>query len=294
MKRRQLRQRNSARLQRAFVVAVLAVFVSGAIAATVVGPAKGSLVIVGGGAKDAAILQRFVQLAGGPSASIVAIPTAGEKQTFDSDWSGLKALKAAGATNVTLLHTRDRKVADGDDFIKPLLGARGVWLGGGRQWRLVDAYLNTKTQKALFKVLEKSGVIGGSSAGATIQGSYLVRGAPEGNTIMMAPGHEVGFGFLKNVAVDQHLLARHRENDLLEVVQLHPQLLGIGIDENTAIVVQGDRFEVIGASKVAIYDPRRKPKDGDKPYYFLEPGDRFDLKNRRAEKGFAGGERTTP
>src|SRR6185436_4216153 len=110
--------------------------------------------------------------------------------------------------------------------------------------RLVDSYLNTRTNRELWKVLKRGGVIGGSSAGATIQGSYLVRGAREGNTLMMAPGYEVGLGFLKHVAVDQHLLKRNRQDDLVPVITKHPELLGIGIDESTAIVVTKDQFEV--------------------------------------------------
>jgi cyanophycinase len=248
---------------------------------TSIGPAKGALVIVGGGGRDEGILKRFVELAGGPSALIVAIPTGGEAAEYGDSWSGLRSLRAAGATNLVVLHTRDRAVADQESFVQPLTKARGVWIGGGRQWRLVDSYLDTRTQRELFKMLERGGVIGGSSAGATIQGSYLVRGAREGNQIMMAPGYETGFGFLRNTAIDQHLLARKREADLVPVVEKHRQLLGIGIDENTAIVVQGDRFEVIGASKVAIYDPRRKAPPGGPMYYFLNPGDRFDLKTRK-------------
>jgi cyanophycinase len=95
---------------------------------------------------------------------------------------------------------------------------------------------------------------------------------------MMAEGHEVGFGYLRNVAVDQHLLTRHREEDLVPVIKAHSELLGIGLDEPTAIVVKGDQFEVIGRSKVAIYDGQ--DHDGKK-YYFLDIGDRFDLKARK-------------
>ncbi len=98
---------------------------------------------------------------------------------------------------------------------------------------------------------------------------------------MMAPGYEKGFGYLRGVAVDQHLIRRKREEDLLQVIDRHPELLGIGIDESTAIVVQRDRFEVIGESKVAIYDPRYRPADGAKRYYFLSPGERFDLAERK-------------
>ncbi len=249
-----------------------------------VGPAKGSLLVVGGGALGPAIVNRFLELAGGRDAAIVVIPTADTRDEYDEAWLKRLFLVRAGATNVTVLHTRDRKVADSESFVRPLVKAQGVWFGGGRQWRLVDSYLNTRIHRELWNVLERGGVIGGSSAGATIQGSYLVRGAREGNEIMMAPGYEVGLGFLRNVAIDQHLLKRNRQDDLVAVVEKHPLLLGIGIDESTAIVVEGDRFQVIGESKVAIYEHGRKPDNGGKRYYFLNPGDRYDLGKRTANR----------
>ena len=88
-------------------------------------------------------------------------------------------------------------------------------------------------------------------------------------------------GFLRNVAVDQHLLKRNRQDDLVPVIQKHRHLLGIGIDENTAIVVKGDEAEVIGASKVAVYDARYGTGPDGKRYYFLNPGEKFDLVKRR-------------
>lgn len=240
------------------------------------GPPKGALV-VGGGNDVAEIRAKFVELAGGPDAKIVLIPTASEEDSFPP--AALEGWKRRfGLRNVTLLHTRDRKTADSEEFVAPLREAKGVWFGGGRQWRLVDAYLDTRTQREIEAVLARGGVIGGSSAGATIQGSYLVRGAPEGNHIMMAEGHEVGFGYLKNVAVDQHLLTRGREEDLVPVIKAHPELLGIGLDEPAAIVVRGDQIEVIGRSKVAIYDGQ---DHGGKWYFFLGVGDRYDLKARK-------------
>ena len=241
--------------------------------ATDIGPPRGSLVIVGGGELGPAIVQRFLDLAGGLEAPIVVIPTADAAESFPSDYAESSFLRKAGAKNVTILHTRDRSVADSESFVAPLRKARGVFFPGGRQWRLADAYLNTRTERELRAVLDRGGVIGGSSAGATIMGSYLVRGAVEGPHIMMAKSHEAGFGFLRNVAIDQHLIKRHRENDLVAVIAAHPELLGIGIDESTAIVVQGDQFEVIGTSKVAIYD--------GKGYRFLSAGDHFDMKKRR-------------
>jgi cyanophycinase len=246
-----------------------------------IGPAKGSLIIAGGGPLKRSIMDRFIQLAGGPEAPIVLVPTAGSSPNYSEAWSGCKMFHELGARNLIILHTRDRNEADSEEFVKPLLQAKGVWFGGGRQWRLVDSYLDTRTERAFQAVLDRGGVIGGSSAGATIQGDYLVRGAREGNQIMMAPGYEKGFGYLKNCAVDQHLLARKREKDLVSVVRRHPQLLGIGIDEGTAIVVQKDEFEVVGRSKVAIYDPRRAVPAGKAMYYFLGPGERFDLRHRR-------------
>src|SRR5262249_49238396 len=134
-------------------------------------------------------------------------------------------------------------------------------------------------------VLARGGVVGGSSAGATIQGSYLVRGAREGNEIMMAKGYEEGFSYLRGVAIDQHLIVRGRQDDLVGVVAKKPGLLGIGLDEPTAIVVKGDRFMVVGRSVVGIYDGH--DHDG-KPYYFLAVGDQFDLRNRRRVTGDFG------
>ena len=246
-----------------------------ALTAQTVGPPSGALVIVGGALRDPAVWGRFIELAGGPDAPIVVIPTAGEAREYSGDWSGLDRIKAAGLRRVTLLHTTDRNVADSEAFVAPIREARGVWFTGGRQWRLADAYLGTRVERELWALLERGGVIGGSSAGATIQGSCLARGDTKTNTIMMGD-HEQGFGFIQNVAIDQHLLKRNRQFDLLEIIRAKPELLGIGIDEDTAIVVEGDRFEVIGRSYVAIYDANTT-----EPFVLLAPGDKFDLASRK-------------
>ncbi|HEX9886805.1 MAG TPA: cyanophycinase [Longimicrobiales bacterium] len=243
-----------------------------------IGPPGGSLVIVGGAMRDPAIVQRFIGLAGGPEAPIVIVPTAGGGEEYDRFNSGLGAFRAQGATDLTVLHTWDRDEADSEAFVAPLRRARGVWFGGGRQWRLADVYMGTLTERELWTLLERGGVIGGSSAGATILGSYLVRGDTRTNTVMMGD-HEVGFGFLRASAIDQHLLRRNRHFDLIEVIRAHPDLLGIGIDENTAVVVTGDRFDVMGQGYVAIYDHGAMTDSGG-PFYFLAPGDRFDLATR--------------
>jgi cyanophycinase len=252
------------------------------VAAQEVGPKTGVLVIVGGAMRDPAIVTRFIDLAGGPDAPLVIVPTAGDADSYDQYWSGLRQFRENGARNLTVLHTRDPKVADTDAFVKPLTTARGVFFAGGRQWRLADSYLSTRVQRELQAVLDRGGVIGGTSAGATILGSFLVRGDTKGNDLMVGD-HTVGFGFLKNSAIDQHLLRRNRQFDLIDVIEKRPELLGIGIDENTAIVVEGDRFDVIGQGYVAIYDARHATRPPAK-FYFLSPGDRFDLLKREASR----------
>ncbi|MDP2955743.1 MAG: Type 1 glutamine amidotransferase-like domain-containing protein, partial [Longimicrobiales bacterium] len=113
------------------------------------------------------IYKRFIELAGGPDAPLVMIPTAGGEAEYDEFYRGLNAWREAGARNLTILHTTDRNEADTDAFIEPLKTAHGVFFFGGRQWHLVDAYAGTKTEAAIRAVLERGGVIGGSSAGAS-------------------------------------------------------------------------------------------------------------------------------
>ena len=247
-----------------------------------VGPPQGKLLVVGGGTMGP-LWDLFLQLAGGQDAPIVVIPTANE--TVAETDRAVETLRARGAAHVSQLHTHDRALADSEEFTAPLRAAKGVWITGGRQWRLADAYLGTRTQKELFAVLARGGAIGGSSAGATIQGSYLVRGAPSGNTIMMSPGHEEGFGFLGDTAIDQHVNTRGRTEDLRPVLKAHPTLLGIALDEATAIIVTGDRCEVAGTGKVRFFaTPEAKAEE-------LKAGARYDLAARKEIRVIEGGAR---
>ena len=253
------------------------------------GPENGSLVIVGGGRLGDNILQKFIDLAGGVDAPLVVIPTAAGRDSYTQDAGIADDLRRLGVKKVTVIHTNDKDVANSDEFIAPLKEAKGVWFGGGRQWRLVDAYAGTKSETLFWKILDAGGVIGGSSAGATIQGSYLARGDTKTNQIMMGD-HEEGFGFVKNIAIDQHVLARNRQFDMFTILKKRPELLGVGIDEGTAMIVQGDQFEVLGPSYVLVYDNTFWSREGskmknlpkkDQLFYFLRQGDRYDMKARQ-------------
>ena len=184
----------------------------------------------------------------------------------------------AGAKNLKVFHLASRAEAFDEEKIKILREAKGVWFCGGRQWRYVDLYLDTPVEKLMHEVLARGGAIGGSSAGATIQGDYLVRGNPLGNMQMMAEGYERGMGFLKGVAIDQHFVKRNRFADMTALKKTFPQLLGLGLDEGAAVVVNGHTLEVIGIKDVAIYDKRQAPEKAEDEYVLLKPGEKYDLK----------------
>ncbi len=245
-----------------------------------VGPARGTVVVVGGGQIGPEIWSRFITAAGGPDALIIDVPTAGGDSVYPPSHRAPAGLYLAGAKNVVVLHTIDRKVADSDSFPAMLARAGGVWFEGGRQWHLVDSYAGTRTEQAFMDVLRRGGVIGGSSAGASILASYLLRGARSGNSIVMAPGYEVGFGYLRGAAIDQHVVARERLRDLADSLRpKHPELLGMSEDEGTAWIVRGDTAEIAGRNKAFAYGG--VATDSGKPFLTLFPGDKYDLGARK-------------
>jgi cyanophycinase len=256
------------------------------------GPPTGTLVIVGGGSTDGTtIMEKFIELAGGVDKKFIVVPTAGGNMQDGKPRPYVEEQVIAGwlkrgVKNVKMLHTHDPKVANTEAFVKDLREANAVWFNGGRQWNIVDSYAGTLTYKEFHKVLERGGVIGGSSAGATIQGHYLVRGDTSGPNVMMTaePTHQLAFGFLRKSAIDQHINARNRWDDLIPVIQKYPELLGIGLSEGTAIIVKGDSFEVMGKWKVAIHDNTRLYQPWEKPYFVIGPGDVYDMKLRKVTK----------
>ena len=242
---------------------------------------KGSLVIVGGGGMPEAVTKKFIELAGGPDALIVVLPTA-VPDVIARRQGVPRYLTAAGAKNVKVLSVNTPAELAAPEFTKILEQAGGVWFGGGRQWRFVDAYDGSDAVKLFHDVLRRGGVIGGSSAGASIQAEYMVRGHPLGNRVMMAEGYERGFNFLPGVAIDQHFSQRKRFADMTGVMETFPQLLGIGIDEATALVVRGHTANIIGRNGAHFYDySHGKPNNDGHDYESVATGGQYDLKNRR-------------
>lgn len=255
------------------------------------GPARGYLVVSGGAETTTDIYSRFIELAGGPNSLILVVPTSGGARTYDHKCECLAWLKRAGAKNLQLLHTTDRKVANSEAFIEPMRRARAIWFAEGNSWRFQDAYLDTKVHSETVALLARGGVVGGGSAGARILSDYLpLRSAEPGERSIPRSRWRNGFGLLRNVIIDVHLLARNRQFDLIGMVNAHPKMLGIGIDEDAAIVVSGDSFEVIGKSYAVIYDNTKQiAPDADStlrtvggPFYFLRAGDRYNMATRHA------------
>jgi len=234
---------------------------------------KGFVIAMGGGNGTPEIYEKWRSLGGGPNAHVVLIPTANNPgDDIAPVVNGLKHV--FGIQDVSVIDTKDREKANSAEFVAPLKRATFVFIDGGRQWRLADAYLGTRVERELRNVLKRGGVIAGSSAGASILASYLVRGDPKGPEVMMANGHERGFGFVPNSAIDQHVSERHREHDMEPVVAAHPKLLGVGIDPNTIIVVHSDEFEVLGSGKVTITEAGRRQ-------YSISSGSHFNLRKRK-------------
>lgn len=246
-----------------------------------VGPPHGTVIVVGGGAMGPEIYSRFIAAAGGPEALIIDVPTAGGDTAYGQNAPGTRGWKEAGAKNVVVYHTIDRKLADNDSFVAVLKKAGGIWFEGGRQYHLVDSYAGTKSEQAFHDVLARGGVVGGSSAGASILGDFLIRGAPSNdNFIMDSPGYEKGFAFLRGVGIDQHVVARERLADLADsIMPKYPNLLGMSEDEGTAWVVKGDTATIVGRDKAFVYGGK-DATDAGKPFLTLHPGDRYDLGGR--------------
>ena len=246
----------------------------------------GTLFLVGGGPAQSDLNAEFLRLAGGVSARIVVIPTAsiGSGDTARALLDPDRWARALGVTRVTVLHTDSRARADDEAFVQPLRDATAVWLPGGEAGQLLVSYLGTRTERELFAVLARGGVIGGTSAGALVWGSecQVFRAATAGgafhpgdtSALRVDDPHSACFGALRNIVVAPHFSEFHMAAALAKTVAAHPQLLGIGIDEATVLEVHGNVGSVLGRGHVTICDGGRP---GGASPLILNSGTRYDL-----------------
>ncbi|MDR3110855.1 MAG: cyanophycinase [Planctomycetaceae bacterium] len=242
------------------------------------GPEKGSLVIIGGGTITDSIWDKIVELGGGKDkARFVVVTNAMPGKDDQYFLNAMKPLtQRVGETNVTLLGVKTISEANDEKNLEVLKHATGIFFFGGFQKRLADVYHDTLAHREFQNVLARGGVIAGTSAGATIQGSLLWRweevNKKRTGKLVELP---IGLGFLRDSLIAQHLLARNRQFGYVGFAKASPQILCIGLDESTAVVVIKDEMEVIGKSYAALYNT------GGLPFFLLKEGLRYDLNERK-------------
>ena len=210
---------------------------------------RGTLVICGGGEISDEVLDEFIDAAGGEAARVVVITTASETADSDDVEEEMEFWRAQKLARLTVLHTRSRETANDPEFASPLADATGIWFVGGDQRWLADTYLGTISEQMIHGVMQRGGVVGGISAGAAVMSSVMIRNG------VTSPEIGRGFGLLPGTVIDQHFLARNRQERLLGVLAAHPGLIGLGIDEGAALVVRGGRLNVVGDSDVVACIP---------------------------------------
>ena len=231
-------------------------FVLVAVAAAGAGAVpRGHLLLIGGGERPPEVMRAFVRLAGGPSAPIVLIPTASEDPTagperaaeFRDQWE---------CTDVTVLEVRSCADASRPDYVAAVERARGIYFLGGDQTRIVNAFDGSPLLAAIERAFAGGAALGGTSAGTACMSALMITG--EGDfDVVEADNVELwpGLGFFAGVIVDQHFVARRRQNRLFSVILEHPDLVGVGVDEETAAWVRPDgTFEVLGRGTVTVID----------------------------------------
>ena len=246
---------------------------------------NGTLFLHGGSRLKESVMQQFIKLVGGKEAPIVCIPSSRSFRWSETPESySADLLIERGLSNVTVLHTSDPAFADESEAFAQLLNnAKGVWIDGGRTYRFMDCYQGTQVETLIANVLKRGGVVGGSSAGCQVPSDFLVRGNPRTNRSIVHEGYTRGMGLLKGVIIDAHFLQRGRHEPFLGLMKEHPQMLGIGIDENTAIIVQKNFARVVGPHAVSFYDLTADSGREFKPV-ILKAGQTYDLKSKAATK----------
>jgi cyanophycinase len=228
----------------------------------------GPLLIIGGAERrGTSILSRFVALAGGPAARIAVIATASrEPGPLETEY--VSAFTGLGAGTAEALRLTSRDEANDPLAEAALADATGVFFTGGDQRRLTATLGGTRVDSMLeSRVAARTVVLAGTSAGAAMMSGTMIVGGDGPGVTTTSVRTQPGLEFLPGVLIDMHFAERGRLNRLLSAVALYPHELGLGIDEDTAILADGDHFEVLGSGSVTVVDAGaasdiRVPADG--------------------------------
>lgn len=214
----------------------------------------GPVVAVGGGRVPEEVRARILALAGGPDAPLLVVPWASRREEAGS--GAATAWREAGATDVTVIER------DTDKAREQLAAARVIWFGGGDQSRLMDTLRELDLLRTVRERHRAGAVLSGSSAGAAVLSARMLTGDADLEAVRAGTTELVeGLGVVPGLILDQHFLARRRNNRLLGAVLDHPTEVGVGIDESTAIVLREGALEVIGSGQVVLYDARRAERE---------------------------------
>lgn len=229
----------------------------------------GSLVISGGGQLPDEVYDEFVRIAGGEKARLVLVPSAynyGPRENLEQRFAGWRGYRCE---SFDFIDAKTREESDSAELAEKLASATGVWFSGGDQGRLADLYRGTAIERAVIGVLERGGVVGGTSAGSSIMSQTMIRYGTSSHAVLGD-----GFGLLSKAVIDQHFSQRARHTRLLNVVRSKPGMVGIGVDEGTALIVSRDKVRTVGSggSTVMVPDAGKSMR-----IYMLEAGDEADL-----------------
>jgi cyanophycinase len=223
-------------------------------AATEVAPAPprpvGTLLLAGGGPTSGTAIAEAVRIGGGAAARVVVVPLASTQP--EAGRGAVESWRKAGLPVVELLDLDDAAHA-----AQQIRAATFVWMTGGDQVRLVRELVDRGLADEVRRRFEAGAVVGGTSAGAAALSELMLAG--EGDTDEMLQGRVEtvgGLGLWRGVIVDEHFVARRRFNVLTAAVLDHPQFVGVGIDESTAVVVTGTTLRVLGEGNVVVLDAR--------------------------------------
>lgn len=230
----------------------------------------GALMLCGGGPLPPKLLETFFEMGQASQGSLVIIPSASVTADTGDYEPMLLPWQRFPWASVQVLHAHNRDQVESDvDFVKPLQNATAVWISGGDQRRLAERYLGTPVEKELKKVVDRGGIIGGTSAGSAIASRIMISGGRQQPVIAN------GLDLLPGAIIDQHFSQRKRYERLASAVQQHPDRVGIGIDESTGLVVSQKRARVLGAGSVYVYKHDKTVAEYE-PLRF-DSGSDFDL-----------------